>query len=109
MADTLCSYPADPVRVGVLGSCRNTCHGNLHTRGWRIAYGGNLASHRHTLITVVTEDQLDALPFGTRLRFTISGAKLEKTLGDLWKVAGVPGVFGSDDICRNRTPMEILD
>jgi hypothetical protein len=61
------------------------------------------------MITVSTEEQLDALPFGTRLRFTVSGAKLEKTLGDLWIVDGVKGCFGSDDICRNRTPMEILN
>lgn len=59
--------------------------------------------------TVVTEAELDALPFGTRLRFTVSRATLSKTHGDLWKVDGVSGVFGSDDICRNRTPMEILE
>lgn len=61
------------------------------------------------MTTVVTEADLDALPKGTRLRFTVSKATLEKTHGDLWKVDGVKGVFGSDDICRNRTPMEILD
>lgn len=60
-------------------------------------------------MTVVTEAELDALPLGTRLRFTISRATLEKTHGGLWKVHGVKGVFGSDDICRNGTPMEILD
>jgi len=58
---------------------------------------------------VTTEQELDALPFGTRLRFTISKAVLEKTHGGLWKVHGVKGCFGSDDICRNGTPMEILE
>lgn len=59
-------------------------------------------------MTVVTETELDALPVGTRLRFTISKATLEKTHGGLWKVDGVKGCFGSDDICQNGTPMEIL-
>jgi hypothetical protein len=59
--------------------------------------------------TVVTEEELDALPFGTRLQFIVSKAILEKTFGDLWIVHGVKGVFGSDDICRNKTPMEVLN
>lgn len=58
--------------------------------------------------TVVTEEELDALPFGTRLRFSVSQVTLEKTFGDLWRVSNVPGVYGSDDICRNGTPMEII-
>lgn len=61
------------------------------------------------MVTVVTEAELDALPMGTALRFTISRARLVKTHGDLWKVDGVKGVFGADDICRNGTPMEILE
>jgi hypothetical protein len=61
------------------------------------------------LKTVVTEAELDALPYGTRLQFTISKATLRKTYGDLWEVDGVKGCFGSDDICRNRTPMEVLE
>jgi hypothetical protein len=61
------------------------------------------------LKTVTTEEELDALPKGTVLRFTKSRATLEKTLGDLWIVHGVKGCFGSDDICRNGTPMEIIE
>lgn len=65
-------------------------------------------SERLLVKTVITEAELDALPQGTRLRFTISKAIIEKTLGDLWVVHGVKGVFGSDDITRNRTPLEVL-
>lgn len=58
--------------------------------------------------TVVTESELDSLPKGTRLRFIVSKTECEKVLGDLWKVDGVKGIFGSDDITRNRTPLEVL-
>lgn len=59
--------------------------------------------------TVVTEAELDELDIGVRLRFTVSKKALEKVTGGLWKVENVKGVFGSDDICRNRTPLEVLD
>jgi hypothetical protein len=58
--------------------------------------------------TVKTEQELDALPKGTRLRFTVSGATLYKTIADMWVVEGVKGCWGSDEICANRTPMEII-
>lgn len=56
---------------------------------------------------VSTERQLDALPCGARLRFVGSGVGLEKTLGDLWRVDGVKGVWMPEDIVRNRNPMEV--
>jgi hypothetical protein len=61
------------------------------------------------LKTVSKEHELDDLPKGTRLRFTTSGGTLYKTLADLWIVDGVKGCWGSDDICANGTPMEIID
>jgi hypothetical protein len=55
------------------------------------------------------ESELDALPEGARLRFVGSGVGLEKTLGGLWRVQGHKGVWGADDIVRNRNPMEIIE
>lgn len=60
-------------------------------------------------MTVVTEAELDGLDIGVRLRFTISKKICTKVAGGLWSVEGVKGVFGSDDICRNRTPLEVLE
>lgn len=59
--------------------------------------------------TVSKEHELDALPKGTRLRFTTSGVTLEKTLADLWLVENVKGCWGSDEICANGNPMEIIE
>lgn len=59
--------------------------------------------------TVATEAELDEFDIGTRLRFTISKAIIEKTIGGLWRVEGVKGIFGADDITRNRTPLELLE
>ncbi len=62
-----------------------------------------------TVKTVSKEHELDALPKGTRLRFTVSGATLYKTFGDLWVVDGISGVQMPADLCLNGTPMEILE
>lgn len=59
--------------------------------------------------TVSTEWELDALPVGQRVRFTVSRAVCTKVLGGLWKVEGVPGVQMPGDLCINGTPMEVLE
>jgi hypothetical protein len=61
------------------------------------------------LKTVSKEYELDALPKGTRIRFTISKAIATKTIGNLWMVAGSPGVYMPGDLCMNGTLMEVLD
>lgn len=58
---------------------------------------------------ISTPTQLDALPVGARLRFVGSGVVLTKTIADFWLVAGVKGIWTSEDICRNRNPMEVID
>lgn len=58
---------------------------------------------------ITTPIQLDALPKGARLRFVGSGVEIEKTLGDLWLVAGTKGVWMSEELCANRNPMEVID
>ena len=61
------------------------------------------------MTTITTEQELDDLPKGTRLRFTISGAIITKELGGLFSVEGHKGVFMPSDLTINNTPMEILD
>jgi hypothetical protein len=53
--------------------------------------------------------ELDALPVGARLQFVGSGVVITKTIEDFWLVAGVKGVWTSEEICANRNPMETLD
>lgn len=59
--------------------------------------------------TVVSEDQLDLLPRGTVLRFTVSKTRVTKVLGGLWEVENVKGVWMPCDIVRNQTPLEIIE
>jgi hypothetical protein len=61
------------------------------------------------MTTVSTENELDALPQGTRLRFTASGAVCTKVLGGLWSVTGHKGAYMPSDLVMNGTPMEIID
>ena len=61
------------------------------------------------MTTVNTERELDTLPVGQKLRFTVSGAVCTKVAGDLWTVEGVPGVQMPGDLCLNGTPMELLN
>lgn len=59
--------------------------------------------------TVSTERELDALPKGTRVRFTASGAICTKTIADLWLIAGHKGCYMPSELVMNGTPMEILE
>lgn len=58
---------------------------------------------------VTTERELDALPKGTRVRFTASGAICTKTIGDLWMVEGHKGCYMPSDLLINDTPLEVLE
>lgn len=59
--------------------------------------------------TVTREAQLDALPQGARVRFTVSGAICTKTLGGLWTIEGHKGAYMPDELTMNGTPLEVLD
>jgi hypothetical protein len=59
--------------------------------------------------TVSTEPELDALPKGTRVRFTASGAICTKTIGDLWLIEGHKGCYMPSELVMNGTPMDIID
>jgi hypothetical protein len=58
---------------------------------------------------VSTERELDALPKGTRVRFTASGAVCTKTIGDLWLIEGHKGCYMPSELVMNGTPMDVLD
>lgn len=58
--------------------------------------------------TVSTEAELDALPKGQKVKFTVSGAVCTKVAGGLWTVEGVKGAQMPGDLCLNGTPMELL-
>lgn len=60
-------------------------------------------------MTVTTEAELDALPKGTRVRFTVSGAVCTKTIGDLWLVEGHKGCYMPSELAMNGTPMDVLE
>jgi hypothetical protein len=59
--------------------------------------------------TVRTERELDALPTGAKLRFTVSGALITKVTGGLFTVEGHKGVYLPSDLTTNGTPMEVLE
>jgi len=60
-------------------------------------------------LTVSTERELDLLPRGTVLQFTISKVRVTKVLGDLWEVENVKGVWMPSEITQNQTPLEVID
>lgn len=58
---------------------------------------------------ITTERELDALPKGTRVQFTVSGAVCTKTIGDLWLIEGHKGCYMPSELVMNDTPLEVLE
>lgn len=61
------------------------------------------------MVLIHTERELDALPKGTRVQFTASGAVCTKTIGDLWLIEGHKGCYMPSELVMNGTPMEVIN